>query len=234
MVCSTLNRGDIRFSHVDLDNWLWSCCACLPGCVGVFPLRLLLLPRLASPVTLLSLSLSLSLSRDVISILCGHLGCWPGLDRSLDVMSILVFVALFYTMTDTLFWDLPGHVLAAPASALCGWKGVNSLSLSLSLHQQQSRGQKRKGWKARLGTPTGGAASAIGPPWRPLPRRAPPPPCPPPPAPCPGPACAPRRPSPPPRRRCDWAPGASQAGSVPRMDAGCQRPGRPTRQRGRL
>ena len=21
-------------------------------------------------------------------------------------------------------WDLPGHVLAAPASALCGWKGV--------------------------------------------------------------------------------------------------------------
>ena len=30
-------------------------------------------------------------------------------------------VALFYTMTDTLFWDLPGDALAAPASALCGW-----------------------------------------------------------------------------------------------------------------
>ena len=30
---------------------------------------------------------------------------------------------------DSLLWDLPGDVLAAPASALCGWKGVNSLSL---------------------------------------------------------------------------------------------------------
>ena len=47
--------------------------------------------------------------------------------RDIDVMSILVPVALFYTMTDTLFWDLPGHVLAAPASALCAWTGVNSL-----------------------------------------------------------------------------------------------------------
>ena len=34
---------------------------------------------------------------------------------------------------NTLLWYLPGDVLAAPASALCGWKGVNSLSLSLSL-----------------------------------------------------------------------------------------------------
>ena len=48
-------------------------------------------------------------------------------------MSVLVSVALFYTMTDTLLWDLPGDVLAAPASALCDWKGVLSLSLSLSL-----------------------------------------------------------------------------------------------------
>ena len=39
-------------------------------------------------------------------------------------MSILVSVVLFHTMTDTLLWDLPGAVLAAPASALCGWKGV--------------------------------------------------------------------------------------------------------------
>ena len=31
-----------------------------------------------------------------------------------------------------MLWYLPGDVLAAPASALCGWKGVNSLSLSLS------------------------------------------------------------------------------------------------------
>ena len=52
---------------------------------------------------------------------------WPGLDRSLDVMYILVSVALFYTMTNAQLWDLPGDVLAAPASALCGWKGVNSL-----------------------------------------------------------------------------------------------------------
>ena len=43
-------------------------------------------------------------------------------------MSILVSVVLFYTMTNTLLWDLPGDVLAAPASAVCGWKGVNSLS----------------------------------------------------------------------------------------------------------
>ena len=28
-------------------------------------------------------------------------------------------------------WDLPGDVLAAPESALCGWKGVTLLSLSL-------------------------------------------------------------------------------------------------------
>ena len=35
-----------------MDNWLWSCCACVPGCVGVFFLRLLPLPKLASPVTL--------------------------------------------------------------------------------------------------------------------------------------------------------------------------------------
>ena len=56
--------------------------------------------------------------------------CWPGLRaRSLGLMSVLVSFALFYTVTDTLFWDLPGDVLAAPASALCGWKGVN-LSLS--------------------------------------------------------------------------------------------------------
>ena len=43
-------------------------------------------------------------------------------------MSVLVSATLFYTMTNTLLWDLPGDVLAAPASALCGWKGVDSLS----------------------------------------------------------------------------------------------------------
>ena len=38
-------------------------------------------------------------------------------------------------MTNTLLWDLPGDVLAAPASAMCGWKGVNPpLSLSLLPH----------------------------------------------------------------------------------------------------
>ena len=43
--------------------------------------------------------------------------CWPGLDRSLGVMSFLVSVALFSTLTNTLLWDLPGDVLAAkPAS----------------------------------------------------------------------------------------------------------------------
>ena len=40
--------------------------------------------------------------------------------------------SLFYTMADTLLWDVLGNVLAAPASALCGWTGVASLPLSLS------------------------------------------------------------------------------------------------------
>ena len=48
-------------------------------------------------------------------------------------MSVLVSAALFYPMTHTLVWDLPGDVLAAPASALCGWTGVHTLYLSLSL-----------------------------------------------------------------------------------------------------
>ena len=38
-----------------------------------------------------------------------------------------------------LLWDLPGDVLAAPASALCGWKGV-TLSLSLSLSRVRVAG----------------------------------------------------------------------------------------------
>ena len=37
-----------------------------------------------------------------------------------------------YAVIGTLFWALPGDVLAAPASALCGWKGVIYLSLSPS------------------------------------------------------------------------------------------------------
>ena len=40
-------------------------------------------------------------------------------------MPVLVSVALFFTMTNTLLWDLPGDVLAAPEAAMCGWKGVN-------------------------------------------------------------------------------------------------------------
>ena len=36
-------------------------------------------------------------------------------------MSVLISFALFHTVNDNLFWDLPGDVLAAPASALCGW-----------------------------------------------------------------------------------------------------------------
>ena len=42
-------------------------------------------------------------------------------------MSVLVSFALFYMVTD-LLWDLPGNVLAAPASALCGWERCNTLS----------------------------------------------------------------------------------------------------------
>ena len=40
---------------------------------------------------------------------------------------------VLHSGTDTLFWGLPGDVLAAPASALCGWAGrILCLSLSLS------------------------------------------------------------------------------------------------------
>ena len=83
----------------------------------------------------ISLSLSLSLYYCILSCIpidCSltltftiFSRCWPGLDRSLDVMSILVSVALFYTMTNTLSWDLPGDALAAPAPALYGWNGVD-------------------------------------------------------------------------------------------------------------
>ena len=48
--------------------------------------------------------------------------------RSLDLMSVRVSFALFYTVPDNLSWDVPGVVLAAPASP-----PLPSLSLSLSL-----------------------------------------------------------------------------------------------------
>ena len=49
-------------------------------------------------------------------------------------MSLLTH-RLVFLCVDTycfIFWDLPGDVLAAPESALCGWIGVILLSLSLS------------------------------------------------------------------------------------------------------
>ena len=67
-------------------------------------------------------------------------GLRTGMDHMIPC-SLLVSIALFYTMTNTLVWDAPGDVLAASASALCGWKGVNSLSLSLSLSQPCVAGQ---------------------------------------------------------------------------------------------
>ena len=49
-------------------------------------------------------------------------------------MSVLVSFAGFFTVIDTLFWDLPGEILAAPASALWPWKGVLTLhTLSVQL-----------------------------------------------------------------------------------------------------
>ena len=33
----------------------------------------------------------------------------------------------FFTFSNSYWWDLPGDVLAAPESALCGWEGVNFL-----------------------------------------------------------------------------------------------------------
>ena len=37
---------------------------------------------------------------------------------------ILVSILLFSTVTQHSGWYLPGDILAAPASALCGWKAV--------------------------------------------------------------------------------------------------------------
>ena len=48
-------------------------------------------------------------------------------------MPILGSVALFYTMTNTLLWGLPGVALAAPAPALCGRTSVD-LSFSFGFH----------------------------------------------------------------------------------------------------
>ena len=63
--------------------------------------------------------------------------CWPGLGSLLrrDVNPCLNSVVL-HSDTDTLLWYLPGDVLAAPASALCGWTGVMLLFLSLAADLQ--------------------------------------------------------------------------------------------------
>ena len=45
------------------------------------------------------------------------------------MLAYLLSAVLSSTMTNTLLWDLPGDVLAAPASALCGWNGVILLFL---------------------------------------------------------------------------------------------------------
>ena len=39
-------------------------------------------------------------------------------------MSVHAYFAVVFTVTANLFWNLPGDVLAAPARALCGWKGI--------------------------------------------------------------------------------------------------------------
>ena len=57
-------------------------------------------------------------------------------------MSVLVSIAVFFTVTDSLLWDLSGCVLAAPASALCGWTGL-SLAQFLSWLSQTDIGLTR-------------------------------------------------------------------------------------------
>ena len=50
-------------------------------------------------------------------------------DCGVRIATFMVWLYVF-KMSDNLFWDLPEDVLAAPASALRGWKGVmHSLSL---------------------------------------------------------------------------------------------------------
>ena len=39
-------------------------------------------------------------------------------------MGVLVFFCVLLHVTDTLFWDLAGNVLAAPGYVLCSWKTV--------------------------------------------------------------------------------------------------------------
>ena len=60
--------------------------------------------------------------------------CWPGLDRSLDVMSILVSVALFYTMSKH---SILGSARGCPGSTCTSPVGLGrcKVSVSLSLYQ---------------------------------------------------------------------------------------------------
>ena len=56
--------------------------------------------------------------------------CWPGLDRSLDVMSTRVSVALFYTMTKH---SLMGSARGCPGSTCISPVWLDRCKLSLSL-----------------------------------------------------------------------------------------------------
>ena len=177
--------------------------------------------------TLLNCSLSLTFT--------SFSSCWPGLDRSLDVMSILVSVALFYTVIK--------HSVIIPARGCPGspcispvWLERCKLSLSLSL---LPRGTLPTTLLTSGPAPTYQNVSAPAPGWQrcattaPLPPPLPPllpllPPLPPLPPPLysPSPPPGPHRPPPPPQLRPPPAPprhhrapvaphGAGRAGERP-------------------
>ena len=63
--------------------------------------------------------------------------CWPGSDRSLDVMSILVSVVLFYTMTNNY---LMGSARGCPGSTCNSPVWLERCKLSLSHSQPRVAG----------------------------------------------------------------------------------------------
>ena len=73
--------------------------------------------------------------------------CVPGTSADSQRIIASLDLGFFHVSIDScvdayyfIFWDLPGDVLAAPESALCGWRGVRLLSLSLLVTREAKRG----------------------------------------------------------------------------------------------
>ena len=96
-----------------------------------------------------TMSMSGSYHLNMLAYLCLFVSCLnhclPGFGTKHDSLTRSLFMSLLtqrqpydrlvLLCADAycfIFWDLPGDVLAAPESALCGWIGVIPLCLSLS------------------------------------------------------------------------------------------------------